>query len=158
ATGPNPNPAATVYVLQNWPRADQLYGNGNVWKGKTLEQAAAELHADYQLALDTNAGLSGMLPVGDAFAAAVVQGIADRNPFDGIDAGKVDPWNVDGYHASAFSSTLEAFIAFGRITGVDPRTLGAGDAAAAGMGLTPAQATSAEALAAKVLSETPASK
>lgn len=157
--GPNPNPAAPVYVLENWPRADQLYAtNDTVWQGKTLEQAAAILHGDYQLALDNNANLAGMLPVGDAFAAAVVQGIADRNPTDGIDAGKVDPWNVDGYHASAFSSTMEAFIAFGRITGIDPRTLGANDAAAAGMGLTPAQTTAAEALAWQVLSQTPARK
>lgn len=155
-TGPNPNPAASVYVLENWPRANQLYSANSIWQGKTLEQAAAELHGDYQLALDTNANLAGMLPVGDAFAAAVVQGVADRNPYDGIDAGKVDPWNVDGYHASAFSSTMEAFIAFGRITGIDPRSLGANDAAAAGMGLTPAQTTAAEALAAQVLAQTPA--
>ncbi|WP_051943283.1 MULTISPECIES: beta/gamma crystallin-related protein [Luteibacter] len=155
AVGPHPNPAASVYVLENWARADQLYAAGGVWKGKTLEQAVALLHDNYQMALDTNAGLAGMLPVGDGFVAAVSQGVADRNPYDGIDEGKVDPWNVDGYHASAFSSTMEAFIAFGRITGRDPRSLGSNDAAAAGMGLTPAQATAAESLAWQVLAQNP---
>ena len=51
-------------------------------------------------------------------------GVADANPYDGIEAGKVDLWTYDNYHASAHGYYLEALVIFGSVTGRDPRSLG----------------------------------
>lgn len=51
-------------------------------------------------------------------------GVADSNPYDGIDAGKVDLWTWDHYHASNFGYYLEALVVFGNVTELDPRSLG----------------------------------
>jgi len=51
-------------------------------------------------------------------------GIADPNPYDGIDLDKVDLWSYDHYHASNYGYYLEALVVFGNVTGLDPRSLG----------------------------------
>jgi hypothetical protein len=51
-------------------------------------------------------------------------GVADPNPYDGIDAGKLDLWTYDHYHASTHGYYLEALVIFGALTGRDPRSLG----------------------------------
>ena len=43
------------------------------------------------------------------------------------DAGKVDLWTTDRYHASAYGYYLEALTVFGAVTGRDPRSLGDGE-------------------------------
>ena len=50
--------------------------------------------------------------------------MADANPYDGLDAGKVDLWTYDHYHASTSGYYLEALVVFGVLTGRDPRSLG----------------------------------
>ena len=40
-------------------------------------------------------------------------GVADPNPFDGIEANKVNLWTFDSYHASAYGYYLEALVVFG---------------------------------------------
>ena len=62
-------------------------------------------------------------------------GVADSNPYDGIDAGKLDLWTYDHYHASTSGYYLEALVVFGSLTGVDPRALGENECAAFELGL-----------------------
>ena len=65
-----------------------------------------------------------VIPVGEAWTRAIQKGVADPNPYDGLDAGKVDLWTYDHYHASTSGYYLEALVVFGAITGRDPRWLG----------------------------------
>ena len=52
-----------------------------------------------------------MIPVGEAWTRAIQTGVADPNPYDGIDAGKLDLWTYDHYHASTYGYYLEALMA-----------------------------------------------
>jgi hypothetical protein len=62
-------------------------------------------------------------------------GVADPNPYDGIDAGKLDLWTYDHYHASTAGYYLEALVVFGTLTGRDPRSLGEFECSAYELGL-----------------------
>lgn len=143
----NANPKANVWLLATWPRPDQIYQPGGHWYGQTLEQAAAVLSNGYKAAATQNRGTAGMIPVGDAFVRAVGQGVADRNPYDGVDGDKLNLWSGDNHHASAAGSYLEALMAFARLTGRDPRSLGSGSVAARAMNLTAAQTTALQEVA-----------
>jgi hypothetical protein len=67
-------------------------------------------------------------------------GVADPNPYDGIDAGKIDLWTYDHYHGSTYGYYLEALTVFGSLTGRDPRSLGDTECSAYELGLSRAQA------------------
>jgi hypothetical protein len=95
----------------------------------------AVMRAAYDLAA-ARITAKGILPVGEAWARAMQAGIADPNPYDGIEAGKLDLWTWDHYHASIAGSYLEALVVFGGITGRDPRALGDGECSAFELGLT----------------------
>ena len=71
--------------------------------------------------------------------ARIQTGLADSNPYDGIDYTRVPLWSYDHYHASSYGYYLEALVVFARVTGVDPRTLGAREAAAGELGLSEAE-------------------
>lgn len=145
------SPAARVLLLQTWARADQVYRTpGGRWAGQTLEAMQADLSAAYAQAARA-ACVAGVLPVGDAALRAVQEGVADRDPFDGIDAGKVNLWGPDAHHFSAWGSYLEALVIFGRLTGRDPQSLGPGSRAGRDLGLTPAQVQAAQRVAAEQL-------
>lgn len=119
------NPSARVYLLQTWARADQVYRTpGGRWAGRTLEDMQADLRAAYAQAAAAAPCMAGVLPVGDAALSAVQAGVADRNPYDGIDAGKASLWAADHYHFGAWGSYLEALVIFGRLTGRDPASVG----------------------------------
>ncbi|MCE3519676.1 hypothetical protein LXJ58_33530, partial [Escherichia coli] len=60
-------------------------------------------------------------------------------------------WSYDQYHASIAGYYLEALMVFGQVTGVDPRTLGAGERAADELGLSPDLAVSLQRVAAAQL-------
>ena len=62
-------------------------------------------------------------------------GVADPNPYDGIEAGKLNLWTYDHYHASAHGYYLEALVIFGSVTGRDPRSLGDNECSAYELGL-----------------------
>lgn len=110
------NPAARVYLLETWARADQVYRTpAGRWAGKTLEAMQGDLHAAYAQAMARAACIAGVLPVGDAALRAVQEGVADRDPYDGIDAGKVNLWGDDSYHFGAWGSYLEALVLLGRL-------------------------------------------
>ena len=62
-------------------------------------------------------------------------GVADPNPYDGIEAGKLNLWTYDHYHASTHGYYLEALVIFGNVTGRDPRSLGDNECSAYELGL-----------------------
>ncbi|HTZ74682.1 MAG TPA: hypothetical protein VMB47_12225 [Candidatus Aquilonibacter sp.] len=135
------NPAVKIYLVNTWSRADQTYRASGHWYGKPIYQMAEDLAAADAEALKGFPDLTATIPVGGAWNRAMREGVADPNPYDGIDFGKVDLWSWDQYHASAEGYYLEALVIFGKITGVDPASLGAKETAAGDLGISPAFAT-----------------
>jgi len=80
-----------------------------------------------------------VVPVGDAWVRAMRTGVADSNPYDGIDADKMNLWTYDAYHGSTYGYYLEALVLFGNITGRDPRSLGTNECSGFELGLSGAQ-------------------
>ena len=117
------NPGVEVYLTATWPRADQTYLPERPWSGQPIEQMALDLRAGYDLAAAAP-GVVAVNGVGEAWLRAMELGIADPNPYDGIDPGKIDLWTWDHYHASSYGYYFEALVVFGNLTGLDPRSLG----------------------------------
>jgi hypothetical protein len=84
--------------------------------------------------------ITRVIPVGQAFNCAIARGIADPNPYNGLDSGKIDLWASDHYHASNAGYYLEALTDFAAVTGSDPRKLGKSEEAARDLGIDPALA------------------
>lgn len=146
------NPNARVWLLETWARADQIFETpGGRWMGRSLEAMQRSLHAGYAKAMAGAACITGVLPVGDAALLALQDGVADRNPYDGIAPGQVNLWGPDSYHLSPWGSYLEALVIFGRLTGRDPAGLGVSSRAGRELGLTAAQIESAQAVASRQL-------
>jgi len=129
------NPHVEIYLLSTWSRADQTYPPTGAWTGKPIEAMAKDVRAAYDLAA-ARIMAKAILPVGEAWSRAMQTGVADPNPYDGVDAGKLDLWTWDHYHASIAGSYLEALVVFGGITGRDPRSLGDAECSAFELGLT----------------------
>jgi hypothetical protein len=148
------NPAVEIRLMATWPRADQVYDAKGHWHGKTVDAMAHDLRAGYDKAAAATPGLKPVMPVGDAWIRAIQTGVADGNPYDGIDAGKVDLWTWDHYHASNFGYYLEALVVFGSITGLDPRSLGENECSGYELGLSRPQVTALQQVAFDQLAET----
>jgi hypothetical protein len=133
------NPRVRIYLLSTWSRADQTYQAKGAWAGKPIETMARDVRAAYDRAA-TRISAAAVLPVGEAWTRAMQTGVADPNPYDGIEAGKLDLWTWDHYHASIAGSYLEALVVFGGVTGRDPRMLGDAECSAFELGLTRAHA------------------
>ncbi len=129
------NPRVEIYLLSTWSRADQTYPPRGAWAGKPIEAMARDVRAAYDQAA-TRMKAKGVLPVGEAWTRAMQTGVADPNPYDGVEAGKLDLWTWDHYHASIAGSYLEALVVFGGVTGRDPRSLGDAECSAFELGLT----------------------
>jgi hypothetical protein len=131
------NPRVALFLMATWARADEVYPAEGAWAGATVAKMAADVRAAY----DTAAAGAGatVIPVGDAWNRAMQAGVADANPYDGIDAGKLDLWTYDHYHASTHGYYLEALVIFGRLTGRDPRSLGPSECSAFELGLSRAE-------------------
>ncbi|MEO7209225.1 MAG: PEP-CTERM sorting domain-containing protein [Steroidobacteraceae bacterium] len=95
------NSKTDVRVMATWPRADQTYQPQGAWYGKPIEAMAHDVREGYNLAAAGTPGIA-VIPVGDAWIRAMHTGVADTNPYDGIDAGKVNLWTYDSYHASTY--------------------------------------------------------
>ena len=74
-------------------------------------------------------------------------GVADPNPYDGIDAGKLNLWTYDSYHASTHGYYLQALVIFGTLTGKDPRSLGDNECSAFELGMSRAEVKSLQQVA-----------
>jgi hypothetical protein len=145
ATAANPN--VQVFLMSTWSRADLVYKPGSPWSGKPVATMAQDLRAAADKVRASTRDVDGILPVGQAWNRAITAGIADPNPYDGVSFGQVDLWTYDHYHASIYGYYLEALVVFGRITGLDPRSLGAAERAADDLGISSEQATRLQAIA-----------
>ena len=117
------NPSVLIYTMATWPRADHVYPAKGAWHGQPVDVMARDIRAAYDKAAGP-AGVKAVIPVGEAWTRAMQTGIADTNPYDGIEAGKLNLWTYDSYHASTHGYYLEALVIFGSVTGRDPRSLG----------------------------------
>ena len=141
------NPKVEIHTLATWSRADQTYPQGRPWFGKPIETMALDVRAGYDKAAATSPSIKSVIPVGEAWNRAMKSGLADPNPYDGIDAGKVNLWADDSYHASSHGYYLSALVIFGDVTGHDPRGLGATECAAFELGFPAAQVRALEQIA-----------
>ena len=127
------NAAVKVYLTATWSRADQTFPPDRPWNGKPIQQMGKDIAAAYDQA-GRGANVAGIVPMGLAWNRAIDTGFADANPYDGIDAGKINLWSYDRYHASIFGYYLEALLVFGKVTGKDPLSLGRNETVADDMG------------------------
>ena len=141
------NPAVGVHLDSTWSRADQTYLPTGHWYGQPIDAMERDVQAGYDAAKANSPFIRDVIPVGAAWNRAFQTGFADPNPYDGITPGQVNLWAPEGYHASVYGYYLEALTEFGDITGLDPRSLGAGEQAAASLGITGAPAVALQAIA-----------
>lgn len=132
------NPGVALTLTATWTRPDLVFRAGHRWSGTGVEVMANHLRRETdRVASRVRANVA---PVGQAFTCAIRAGAADANPYDGIDVGRVPLWSYDHYHASSHGYYLEALVIFGRVTGVDPLTLGPSERAADELGFSRAEA------------------
>jgi len=129
------NEDVDIYLTSTWSRADMTHQANHVWSGKPIAQMALDLRAGYEKAAANAAGVVSVNPVGEAWTQAMTLGLADDNPYNGLEYGKIDLWTFDHYHASAYGSYLEALVVFGNVTGIDPRSLGQNECAGFELGM-----------------------
>jgi hypothetical protein len=132
------NPNVKIYLTATWSRADMTYPPGTPWNGKPIQQMGKDVAAGYRVAAEKTFPVAGVIPVGLAWNRAIDAGVADPNPYDGITPGTIDLWARDNYHASTYGYYLEALLAFGRITGRDPLTVGDKESSIRELSLDPA--------------------
>lgn len=140
------NPAVQLFLISTWPRADQVYPEKGAWHGQTIEAMTKDVRAAYDQAA-SGASVKSVIPVGESWLRAMQSGVADSNPYDGIEAGKLNLWTYDSYHASTAGYYLQALVIFGTVTGLDPRSLGDAECSAFELGLSRAQARSLQQVA-----------
>lgn len=141
------NPAVDIYLDSTWSRADLTYKTPSPWLGKPIDAMEKAVQAGYEQAAAVSSNVRGVVRVGAAWNDAFTIGLADPNPYDGIDAGKIDLWAPEGYHASPYGYYLEALMEFGQVTGLDPRLLGSSESAADYFNFTPQQTTALQDIA-----------
>ena len=140
------NPAAQVYLYATWARADLTYPAGQPYSGLPIDSMTQDLHDGYYRAFFNSGRYAGVAPAGDAWLRAIQAGVAMRNPYN-PDPTKLDLWGSDNYHPSIWGAYLSACVLFYRLTGVDPRTLGSTEQAAAALGITPTAAVALQQVA-----------
>jgi len=133
------NPSVRIYPTATWSRADETYPEDGAWHGEPIEAMARDVRAAYDQLAAAAPGVVRVNAVGEAWTRAMKTGVADPNPYDGIDAEKLDLWTYDHYHASTAGYYLEALVVFGNVTGVDPRSLGRGECSGLELGLSTSQ-------------------
>ena len=145
------NPRVEVRLIATWSRADQTYLQTGHWFGKPIETMALDVRAACDLAAGHSLYMGAVVPVGQAWNHAIESGVAARNPYQELPPGQINLWARDSYHASTFGYYLEALVVFGSVTGRDPRTLGAGEIAAAELGIAAATALELQKIAFETL-------
>jgi hypothetical protein len=129
------NPKVEIHLLATWSRADQTYPPKGAWFGKPIEAMARDVRLGNDKAAAGAPAIKSVVPVGEAWTRAIQAGVADPNPYDGVEPGKMNLWTYDHYHASTSGYYLEALVIFGRLTGRDPRSLGENECSAYELGL-----------------------
>ena len=144
------NPAARVYFYQTWAAASLTYPAGAAYAGLPIDSMTADLHAAYYGQARRNGRIAGVAPAGDAWLRAMHQGVAMPNSY-APEPDKMNLWEADHRHPSMWGAYLNACVVFGTITGRDPQAFGPTEQAAADLGITPAQATALQRIAAEQL-------
>ncbi|HDR9257325.1 TPA: hypothetical protein QDB21_003273 [Burkholderia vietnamiensis] len=158
-------PHARVYLYETWPRAElarALAGEpGSAgFHGRYLTRLT-ELVAAYRDAFArarrSDPAIVAVAPVGRAWQRAWATGVADPDPYArsgapllwyGIRADNDPPISRPDYlHPGVTGAYLSALVLFQQIAGVDVRTLGAREQAAAQLGITPQLAQRLQAVA-----------
>jgi hypothetical protein len=129
------NPEVEVFLTSTWSRPDLVYQEDRPWAGTPIGKMALDVRAGYNKAAAGAPAVKAVNGVGEAFTRAIESGIADANPYDGIELGKVDLWTWDHYHASTYGYYLEALVVFGSLTSLDPRSLGENECSAFELGM-----------------------
>jgi hypothetical protein len=129
------NPSVEVFLTATWSRADLIYQANRHWSDTPVEKMALDIRAGYDKAAASAPTVKAVIGVGEAWTAAMVLGIADTNPYDGIEFGKISLWSWDYYHASTYGYYLQALVIFGNLTGVDPRSLGTNECSGFELGM-----------------------
>ena len=132
------NPDVEIFLTATWSRADLIYVDDRPWTDTPIKRMAQDIRAGYDKAA-VAPGVKSVNPVGEAWTRAMAMGLADPNPYDGIDRGKIDLWTYDHYHASSYGYYLEALVVFGNLTGVDPRSLGENECSGYELGMSRSQ-------------------
>lgn len=140
-----------ILLMATWTRADQVYLPKGHWYGRPVESMARDVESALERIDEASDAIEDVVPAGEAWNRAIAKGIADPNPYDGRGFNEVDLWSYDQYHASAEGSYLAALTVFARVTGVDPRLLGAQEKAAHEIGLDPRVAARLQEVAAEQL-------
>ncbi len=178
----NASAATKVYLTETWARPDMAFahqittpdpasssgepivdtssaGGAATTYYTSLGAMSADLHAAFAAVGQADAGLAGVIPVGDAFQLGVDEGSVKSGGFYDANGVFVPPqpgepldlWWDDGLHASKYGSYLDALVQFGTITGLDPLSLGANESAAQSLGISSTDAVFLERLAAEDL-------
>jgi len=83
------NPSVNIFLISTWPRADHVYPEKGSWHGQSVEVMGKDVRAAYDQAAK-GAGIKTVIPVGESWLRAMQAGVADPNPYDGIEAGKLN--------------------------------------------------------------------
>lgn len=142
------NANVDVNLMATWSRADLTYRTpSSKWYGDPITEMALDVASGYAAADRASDYIDDVIPVGLAWNRAMETGFADTNPYNGIDAGKVNLWGPDSYHGSMYGYYLEALTVFGNVTGLDPRMLGGQEYVAKDLGISAAQAVAMQQIA-----------
>src|SRR5687768_15243305 len=79
------NPNVVLHLMATWSRADQTYLATGAWAGQPIEAMARDVRAAYDKAAAGASGVKSVIPVGEAWTRAIQTGVADPNPYDGIE-------------------------------------------------------------------------
>ena len=140
------NKSAHLYLYETWARADLTYPAKGPYFGESIDAMGRDLHAGYCQVFRDNGHFTGVAAAGDAWMQAIHSGVAAANPAQ-VESGKLNLWGADSYHPSIYGAYLNALVLVKEITGKDARSLGASDAAAADLGITPDIAVTLQRLA-----------
>ena len=144
------NANVDIHLDATWSRADQTYLPTGFWYGQSIYAMGQSVRAGYNAAEAANPHIDDVIQVGQAWARTWETGLADLNPYDGIDAGKINMWAPDSYHASVYGYYLEALMFFGEVTDMDPLSIGY-DQVARDLGIDQARALALQTLASQTL-------
>ncbi|KAB0632533.1 hypothetical protein [Burkholderia latens] len=158
-------PRARIYLYETWPSADRakaLAGEpgSDGFRVRYLDRLA-DIAAAYRDAFErarrTDPSIVAVAPVGRAWQRAWAAGVADPDPYApsgapllwyGMHAHGDPPMTRPDYlHPSVFGAYLSALVLFQQIAGVDVRTFGPRERAAARLGIAPQMAERLQAVA-----------
>ncbi|KRC14668.1 Ig-like domain-containing protein [Acidovorax sp. Root217] len=164
ATWARPDMVAGAYDMltsRTLNGAGAYEGTGDISRSDTqatayylpLEGMTTDLQSAYANLAAVNPDFVGVAPVGTAFMSAVQNGLAIRDPYTETGGasvsggGKINLWHDDNLHASKYGSYLSGLVLFETLTGLDARSLGAGDKVASDLGIDPATAVALQKVA-----------